>query len=125
MPLWDNMWIPFDEDAIAGLLYNGENILPDPNISPERLQLEKEIINNKLQQLWGDKPMRGVDSIYGGKHGFGTTFKRVIPNPFQIPFMPIINPNMPFNRLFPIEANATRLLLGSGIPSGGNGREHV
>lgn len=133
MPIWNGQYIPFDEDVIAGLLYQGQNVFPDPDISPARREMEELLINEKLRGLWGGRRMRGVDSVdsFSLDPLFKTSpqddnviynrglqnhfFRRVIPNPFETPNIRIIDPNMPLNRPITIEGKARPSGLGSGL----------
>lgn len=52
--------IPFHPKFIANCLYRGLEVYPDEGASEEQLKSEQDLINQQLQQLWKNQPMRTV-----------------------------------------------------------------
>jgi hypothetical protein len=100
--------IPFDPEFLAGAMYDGHTVLPDPDASPEQIQAEDAQIQNSLKRLWGDQQRRTVpdrfsapektmipDTFDAGQSfdTFGekqSNFLKVLPNPdilYRTPFL--------------------------------------
>ncbi len=47
--------IPFDAQTLAEMIYQGAEVYPDANTSPEQLLLEHNMIDFHLNKLWGDQ----------------------------------------------------------------------
>ncbi|MEW6214966.1 MAG: hypothetical protein AB1478_07185 [Nitrospirota bacterium] len=110
MPWHRGRYIPFDADYIARLLYDGEEVLPDLDISPEQFERENNLVMDKLRALWRDQPFRVIESVHEKqfrsrwKEGetivepsrmglFEIPYKKVIHNPFlRSSEMPLITP---------------------------------
>jgi hypothetical protein len=92
--------IPFNPQAIGQLLYEGYEVFPDPDTSPERARAENELIVGELRQLWGDQWMRTVpgrreetENVLGWDQDFG--WKDTLPIPKSTDFMKVLpNPNV-------------------------------
>lgn len=100
MPIYKGKQIPFDPLAIAKLMYEGEQVFPDPDTPPEAYGTENFQVMRELRKLWGDKPSRVIEDVKHHERNpvplfhvpgadtvineFKTNmpFRRVIPNPF-------------------------------------------
>ncbi|HOC60643.1 MAG TPA: hypothetical protein PKN70_11875 [Smithellaceae bacterium] len=53
----EQIYIPWDADKVANLVFQGYEVQPDAGISPSEFEFHKQELDKRLRKLWGNKDL--------------------------------------------------------------------